>query len=367
MNLDRARAVAVKDFKQWARDKQALVGPMLMPLVVGLLSTILFGFGGDQWNIGLVNNGQGEHAAAFENEIRTLESNISPYFTVVTTDPAEADRLVRQGRLQLVVTIPDFDTDIDAGRVPELRTQVFNINTDMMKNARLRLDRALLDYAAEHRPDLAPVTVDQHTTLAEDVWRRAFIGMGALILALMVGAALNTAIIVAREWEHATTKEIRLAPDGHQPVFWGKVTAGLVAGSLNTLVTAAFAVLLFGVRLPWDRLPLLLLIGGLAAIACAGLGVAIGAWLRDYRAVQPLLIITFAGTFFASGGFTSLATLPPAVRAFNQWWPPAYVFDAMQSVAFMAQPPPVTGLIVGEVIAASLALLLGARVLRSRT
>jgi hypothetical protein len=152
-----------------------------------------------------------------------IQSNISPYFKVVTTDPAEADRLVTEGRLQLVVTIPEnFDANIEAGHTPEIDTKVFNINTDMMKNARLRLDRALLDYAAEHRPELAPVTVAQHTTRAEDVWRRAFIGMGATILAIMVGAALNTAIIVAREWERSTSKEIRLAPHARWLVFWGR-------------------------------------------------------------------------------------------------------------------------------------------------
>ncbi|WP_024287217.1 ABC transporter permease [Cellulomonas sp. KRMCY2] len=368
MNLDRTAAVATKDLKQWVRDKQALAGPMLIPLALMFLSTILFGFGGDQWNIGLVNNGKGQHAAAFEDQIRTLQSNISPYFNVVTTDPAEADRLVTEGRLQLVVTIPeDFDADIAAGHVPQLQTKVFNINTDMMKNARLRLDRALLDYAAVHRPGFAPVTVEQHTTRADDVWRRAFIGLGATILAIMVGAALNAAIIVAREWERATSKEIRLAPHAQWPVFWGKITAGLVAGAVNATVAAAFAALVFGVRVPWQRLPLLLAIGGLAAITCAGIGVALGAWLRDYRAIQPLLMVTFAGTFFASGGFSSLATLPPAVRAFNQWWPPAYVFDGMQSVAFMAQPPSMTGLLLGESLAAILALTVGVAVFRART
>ena len=119
-------------------------------------------------------------------------------------------------------------------------------------------------------------------------------------------------------------------------------------------------------RIPWERLPLLLLIGGLAALTCAGLGVAIGAWLRDYRAIQPLLLVTFAGTFFASGGFSSLATLPPDVRAFNRWWPPAYVLDGMQSVALMSRPPTMTSLLVGEAVAAVLAIALGVWAVRKR-
>lgn len=365
---DRAIAVAMKDLKEWARDPQAMAGPMLIPLVLMFISTVLFGFGGDEWNIGLVDSSKGPHAQSFQQEIRDLDSNISPYFNVVTTDPKEADRLVREGRLQLVVEIPPgFDQAVAEGRTPELRTQTFNINTDMMKNARLRLDRALLDWTHRANPDLAPVTIRQETTRSEDVWRRSFIGMGAVILSIMVGSALNSAIIVAREWERRTSKEIRLAPRAHGVVFTGKLLAGLVAGLVNTLVTAVIAVALFGVRVPWDRVPALALIGGLAALVCAGLGIGIGAWLRDYQAIQPLLLVTFAGTFFAAGGFSSVPTLPPTVRAFDRFWPPAYVFEQMQGWAFMAEAPPLGGFLLGLLVFAALALGFGAFVLRRRT
>lgn len=367
MTIDRVLAVTAKDLRQWLRDRQAMFGPLAVPLVLMFVATVLFGFGGDQWNIGLVDKSQGPHSTAFAQEVRDLRSNISPYFNVVTTDPDQAQRLVEEGRLQLVVTIPDdFDQTIAAGGTPELHTQVFNINTDMMKNARLRLDRAILDYTTATRPDLAPVTVAQVTTRPDDIWRRSFIGLSGIILAVMVGAALNSAIIIAREWERNTAKEVRLAPQPHTAVFTGKLLAGLIAGLANGAVAAVVGVGLFGVRIPWDRIPLLLLIGGLAALTCAGIGIAVGAWLRDYRAIQPLLLVTFAGSFFAAGGFSSIATLPPHVRAFDTWWPPAHVFDGMQAVALMAQPPSMTNLIIGEVIAAALAIGLGAAVVRAR-
>ena len=54
-HLDRVGAVARKDLHQWARDRQALAGPVLIPLVLMFLCGVLFGFGGDDWNIGLVN------------------------------------------------------------------------------------------------------------------------------------------------------------------------------------------------------------------------------------------------------------------------------------------------------------------------
>lgn len=365
--LDRIGAVVHKDLRQWARDWQALVGPMLIPLVLMLLCGILFGFGGDEWNIGLVNEGAGPHAAAFEREIRDLRGDIGPYFRVVTTDADEAGRLVAEGRLQLAVTIPeDFDERIEAGEIPVLRTRVYNINTDMMKNARLRLTRAVQDYAAAHTPHAAPVTVTQTTTRADDVRRRTFIAHSAVILAIMVGSALNAAIMVAREWEHRTVKEVRLAPRPLADLTAGTLTASVLAGCINTLVTLAVALLLFGVRLPVGRLPVLLAVAALTSVACSGVGVAIGAWLRDYRTVQPLLMITFAGSFFASGGFSSVATLPRNVQVFDRFWPPSYIFETMQAQAWMVEPPSVVPVLAGCLVAAACGVGLGAWALGRR-
>lgn len=360
MSVDRIRAITAKNLRQWWRDKQALAGPMLIPLVLMFLCGVLFGFGGDEWNIGLVNRSGGPHAAAFEKQVRDLRSNISPYFRVVTTDPVEAESLVAAGRLQMVVTIPDsFDRDIQAGATPTLDTHVYNINTDMMKNARLRLDRTIADYAAHQAPGRTPIAVVQSTLRDEDVWRRTFIANSAVILAIMVGAALNSAIMVAREWERHTDKEIRLAPGPLADLTVGTLVAGVVAGAITTALTLAVAVTLFGVRIALDRMPVLLGVAFLAAVASAGLGMAIGAWLRDYRTIQPLLMVTFAGSFFASGGFSSVATLPRAVQEFDRYWPPAALFESLQAWTWMTDPPSPFPILAATVVAAVLSIGLG--------
>lgn len=367
MNTDRVLAIAAKDLRQWSRDRQALAGPMLIPLVLMFLCGVLFGFGGDEWNIGLVNRGTGPQAAAFEQRIRDLRGDITPYFNVVTTDPAEAEQLVAEGRLQMVVTIPaDFDATIRSGGVPVLQTRVYNINTDMMKNARLRLDRAIQDYAADHAPDRTPVTIVQKTTRPSDVWRKTFIANSAVILSIMVGAALNAAIMVAREWERTTSKEIRLAPRPLADLTLGTLLAGVCAGALNTAVTLVVAITVFGVRVPLDRVPVLLGVAGLVSVTCAAIGIAIGAWLRDYRTIQPLLMVTFAGSFFAAGGFSSVATLPRPVQLFDRFWPPASVFETMQAWTWMTTPPSPIPMLAASALAAVAAIVLASWTLARR-
>ena len=336
--LDQFAGTVAKDLKQWARDRQALFAPLLLPIVLMFIATVLFGFGGDQWNIGLVDKSGGNYATSLARAVEDSESNITPYFTIVTRDEDEARQLVEEGRVHLVITIPeDFDLAIESGRTPILETQTYNINTDMMKNARLRLDRVLQDWAAEL--GRSPITIDQVTTRADDIWRRSFIGGSAVILAVLVGAALNTALIMAREWEHRTAKELQLAPRARISIIAGKIITGLLAGMVSTVITLLFATIIFGLRVPPERIPMLLLYAGLAAIGFAGLGLAVGAWLRDYRAVQPLILVTLAGSFFAAGGFSSVPTLPAGVRAFDRYWPPSWVFEIINNHTFMATPP----------------------------
>lgn len=337
-DLDQFAGTVIKDLKQWARDRQALFAPLLLPIVLLFIATVLFGFGGDQWNIGLVDKSGGSYAASLTRAVENSESNITPYFTIVTRDDDEARQLVKEGRIHLVITIPeDFDLAIESGRTPILETQTYNINTDMMKNARLRLDRVLQDWAAELGH--SPITVDQVTTREDDIWRRSFIGGSAVILAVLVGAALNTALIMAREWEHRTAKELQLAPRARISIIAGKIITGLLTGMASTAITLLFATTVFGLRIPPERIPMLLLYAGLAAIGFAGLGLAVGAWFRDYRAVQPLILVTLAGSFFAAGGFSSVPTLPAGVRAFDQYWPPSWVFEIINNHTFMATPP----------------------------
>lgn len=337
-DLDQFTGTVAKDMKQWARDRQALFAPMLLPIVLMFIATILFGFGGDQWNIGLVDKSGGAYAQSFTQAVEDSESNITPYFTIITRDEGEANRLIKEGRLQLVITIPEgFDQAMENGQTPTLDTHVYNINTDMMKNARLRLDRVLQDWSVQQGH--SPITIDQITTRPDDIWRRSFIGGSAVILAIMVGAALNSALIMAREWEHRTAKELQLAPKARTGIIVGKIVAGLFAGMVSTAITLLFALTIFGLRIPPERIPMLLVYAGLTAIGFAGLGIAVGAWLKDYRAVQPLILVTLAGSFFAAGGFSSVPTLPAGVRAFDQYWPPSWAFETINNYTFMATPP----------------------------
>lgn len=229
----------------------------------------------------------------------------------------------------MAVVIPaDFDRRLASGDQATVELSTFNINTDVTKNVRLRLDHVIQQRLVEKGE--AGVVANQTRTRRDDVARGAFIAGGGVVLAILLGAVVNTALMAAREWERRTAKEIQLAPHATVAVTAGKLTAGLIVTALNVALTAVVATTVFGLRVPADRLGVLVGIGLLASVAASGLGLAAGTWLKDYRTVQPLLGVLLAGSFLASGGYASIATLPAAVRRLNGFWPPSYVFEAMQ-------------------------------------
>jgi hypothetical protein len=68
--FDQLWGVFVKDLRQWRRDRQAAFGPLLIPIVLMLIVTVLFGAGGDEWNIGLIVADPSPEAQAFVSVAR---------------------------------------------------------------------------------------------------------------------------------------------------------------------------------------------------------------------------------------------------------------------------------------------------------
>lgn len=65
------------------------------------------------------NEGTGGESLAFVATIENLQSNILPYYRIVSRDPDEARRLVDDGCLHTMITIPsDFDGRISGGETP---------------------------------------------------------------------------------------------------------------------------------------------------------------------------------------------------------------------------------------------------------
>lgn len=321
--MTRARAVLAahrRNLRLLRGNPSLAAQAVLVPVIVLVLCALIFGGGGDDWPVAVVDAADTEESQAVVAAIERSQSNVSPYFSIVETDRQRAQEMLARGRLQLLIEVPeDFD------RSGTLAITTHNINSDAMKNLRLRVEHALNRYDFER--GVLPLTVDLRTARPQDVPRTAFIAGGATLLALFFGAALLAANLYAVEEEGRTSKEMLLTPLGNWCGALGTLVTGAVVGYLTAVPTFVVGWLAFGFRPAWGDLALVAAFLLPLMVAFAGVGVLLAHLLRRHRSIQPIVILTAIATFFAGGGFVSVPGLPPAARAFAAVWVPSRVFE----------------------------------------
>lgn len=321
MNTVRAiLAISGRNLVLLRRRPDLLAQSVLVPLVVLTLCALIFGAGGDDWPVAVVDKAQSTKSAALIDSIDETKSRITPYFRVIETDGAQADKMIATGRLQLKIEIPeDFD------RTNQVQISTYNINSDATKNLRLRVDDALNLY--DQQAGRMPLAVELQTVKPDDVPRTEFIAGSVLLLALFFGAALLAANLFAIEVEQRTTKEILMSPVGPAGAAIGAVLAGTLAAFGTALPSYLTAWLAFGLTPEPGALARVLVFMIPIMMACAALGVVLAHLLRVHRSIQPLVILTGIATFFAAGGFVSVPGLPPIARTFAAYWPFSRIFE----------------------------------------
>ena len=311
-------AVNRRNIKLLLRQKQFLVAPFLMPVVVMILTALIMGAGGDDWPVGLVNESDSVESKDFIETLETVHSNITPYFSIREMEHEQASDAVKEGRLQMLIRIPD-----DFEQSQTVYTETFNINTDMMKNVRLRLEHTILKQLEKN--DVLHAAPELVLEKKEDVWRESFIAGSSVLLALMFSATITAANLFAFDIENRTEKEISLTPLSN--IYSG---IGIIITSVLLAFVSAISTLLVGMfafRLEPENL-LMIFIGIIPVlITCAIIGIIIAHFLRRYRIIQPIIIVTFMATFFGAGGYSSVAGLPPIARSFSEIWAFSYVFE----------------------------------------
>ncbi|UFU04883.1 ABC transporter permease [Ruania halotolerans] len=354
-------AMTTRNLRIARRRPELLVQTMALPVVVLVLASLIFG-ASDSWPIAVVDEAETAQSRQLTHTIDETQGPTGHYFRVVETDATAAATQLLDGRLHMTITIPpDFDTT----GVVEVAT--YNINTDAMKNVRLRVTTMANLFDSAAHADQITAIIDRAKPV--DVPRTAFMGGSAVILALLLGAALISANLYAVDSEHRTEKEIALTPLGSYIAGLGAAAAGWILAFVATVPTVLVA-LAFGARAEPDDVFRATMIVLPATAAAAGVGVLVAVGLRTHRVIQPALILVALGSYFASGGFISVSALPPLARAINAWWPPVYVFEWSNPVLHGFTSSPALGAVASlcgaTVLAVALAALAAQRASRRK-
>ena len=162
----------------------------------------------------------------------------------------------------------------------------------------------------------------------------------AIITLAVVSATMQSlAISLTVDRENGLLKRTRGTPLPTWVFIAGRVGNAAVVSVLSLIVVATIGRILYGVEIPWERLPAVLvtLLVGAASFSC--LGFALSAAIPSEDAAAPISNVALLPLYFLSGVFIPETEIPEGVLDFADVFPIRHFFEAF----FTAWSPTTSG------------------------
>lgn len=307
------RKESVDHFRDRRSLTSALISPLLGPIVLSVMLSLLASWNRQDKPLTIPVKGR-EHAPNF---VAFLER----HGAVVVDAPADYDKQVEEGKLDLTIVIPDdYADDFVKGETPRLQLVVDNSRQQSAANTR-RARRLLAAYVMEIgtlrmyarglSPTLAnPVQIDEVdlATSAKQAGNLLNAVPYFLLLAVFMGGMHLAIDSTAGERERGSLEPLLLNPVSRGVLVAGKwLSVVLVTWLAAAVCLIAFMVLLR--RLPLEDLGVRVSIGGreLAGIVAALLP------LTFFTAALQMLVATYARSFKEAQNYIQLLIIVPTV------------------------------------------------------
>lgn len=242
-----------KEVRQMLRDP-GTIGMMLMMPIVQLT---IFGFAINndprQLPMALEINDTSQFARSIDAALRN-----TTYFRVthVVSAPGEGDRLIKDGEVQFLVTVPvDFGRDLVRGERPQLLVTADATDPASTGNAIGAIQQAvdgalthdLIGPLAARAQGPAPVDLVIHRSYNPEGITSHNTVPGLLAIVLSMTMVMLTALSVTREVEQGTMENLLATPLRPFEVMVGKIVPYLVIGIVQMVVILIAAQVVFHV------------------------------------------------------------------------------------------------------------------------
>jgi ABC-2 type transport system permease protein len=313
-------AMFVKEFLQLKRD------PLTLNMLIGVpvMQLLMFGYA--------INNDPHHLPAALlladdtsltRGIVAALDTTGYFDFSTHVHSPAEAERLLRGGRVQFAVTVPPwFTRELVRGRHPQLLIE--SDASDPVAGAGAlaavqgavtqALRRDLVGPLAARAPPAYPVDIVIHNTYNPEGLTRFNIVPGLIGVVLFMTLVMMMAMAVTRERERGTLENLLAMPLHPLEMMLGKIVPYIGIGTLQVGVILVLAKLLFGVPM----------VGSLALVGLAtllfilvnlSLGYTISTLVQTQMQASQMAIVPMMPSMLLSGFMFPFRGMP----AWAQW------------------------------------------------
>lgn len=366
-SLGRLIALMRKEFLQMRRDRITFA----MMLGVPLMQLVLFGFAinTDPKHLpaALVAPMQDQFSRAI---VSALELTGYYRFTAPDVSAAEAERLLTEGKVSFVVTLPsDFGTRVLRGDNPVMLIEADATDPSVASGAISTLGTVAADALRREQGTEAQAASAQTTKLQVIVHRRYNpegitqynIVPGLLGVILQLTMVMMTALALTREIERGTMENLLSMPATPLEIMLGKVLPYVGVSAVQVALVLVAAKLMFHVPF-FGSLPLLM--GGILifVLALLVLGYLISTVARTQMQAMQLTFFFFLPSLLISGFMFPYRGMPDWAQILGEVFPLTHFLRFIRAVMLKgadldAVAQPLAALTVSTLILTALALL----------
>jgi ABC-2 type transport system permease protein len=304
--LQGIKAIIVKDLKITLRNPSLFILGIIVPVVFVFLYSLITQLSATN-PVVIARESSGPYSTRLIHILEEMKSVDGPYFIVKTTNAKAAFDQYNSGKAAALIQIPKaFDDRLaNPEAAAKVNLYVHNINSDATKNFQIRLSHASYLFEKELNEQNVIKIVEEHRKFPQDVSMKLYISIGLLMFSAVYSSMVNTGILLSREWEERTSKEIILTSIGFFPLVAGKWATAFIQTIISVLlvllimsITLSFPVLQIDSIL-WFWIIILFFFG-------AGLGALLGVLLRKSMPVITLSAITGIFLYLICGNESSI-------------------------------------------------------------
>ena len=333
----KAFAVAVKEFRQIARDRRTLMILLFVPAFFLLLYGYALNF--DIRNIPLAVQDNDRSSAS--REVISAFVN-SGYFQLIqdAPRPVDVDDVLNRGVARAVLVIPaGFGRDVVIGQPTAVQVLISGDNantaTTVMAYAVGLVSALSARYEVQARLGSArgPVlTAETRVWYNPELRSTLFLVPGLIAYIAMLTAVVSTALSIVREKEVGTMEQVRMSPVGPLAYVIGKTMPYFVVSLASAFGIVALSMLLFDLPMRGSWAMLLLAIS-IFLVGALAFGVLISTLAETQQvAFQVALLTSYLPTLMLSGFIFPISSMPPALQAITYIVPARYFLIALRAI-----------------------------------
>lgn len=279
----------------------------------------------------------GPHADALALSLRDADSSISKAatsaaqkrrFQVVTADADEARKLLRIGKVALIVSAEAPAKSRPAEQLPIDRV-VFSYDATRPESV---LARGAVDDALQRAAGRVDPVTASHTTVSEPGARYIdFLIPGLIGAGLMGGGLWGVGFVVVDMRVRNLLKRFITTPMKKSDFLAGLMISRFAFQVTEILVMLLFAWLAFGVVMPRDWLAFLALVA-LGGWTFCGIGLLVATRARTLESASGWMNLVMLPMYVLSGIFFSSERFPEAVQPLIRLLPLTALIDALRTV-----------------------------------